>query len=200
MEYDALFSIDSRRSGFEYMPSRLIARAIDYARFGRLYLHDGEWNGKKIISGNWTVESTTENRSIPREQYPEWFGNGCRREAPVADTGEASGEPWARLTPEAWQHDLASQLTERLGKGPAREANAASRFRKVRRVIADSQSFMYLLAAVRELESCLHSIGAITRYQPAAAGRRRRIPACEPLVCFTRARRSLQTGRGLIPD
>ena len=79
MEYDALFSIDSRRSGFEYMPSRLIARAIDYARFGRLYLHDGEWNGKKIISGNWTVESTTENRSIPREQYPEWFGNGCRR-------------------------------------------------------------------------------------------------------------------------
>ncbi len=28
MEYDALFSIDSKKSGFEYMPSRLIARAI----------------------------------------------------------------------------------------------------------------------------------------------------------------------------
>jgi CubicO group peptidase (beta-lactamase class C family) len=79
MEYDALFSIDSKRSGFEYMPSRLIARAIDYARFGRLYLHKGEWNGRQIISGSWTKESTTENTSIPRDQYPDWFGNGCRR-------------------------------------------------------------------------------------------------------------------------
>ena len=32
MEYDALFSTDSKKSGFEYMPSRLIASAIDYAR------------------------------------------------------------------------------------------------------------------------------------------------------------------------
>jgi hypothetical protein len=50
MEYDALFSIDSKKSGFEYMPSRLIARAIDFARFGRLYLNRGHWNRQKIIS------------------------------------------------------------------------------------------------------------------------------------------------------
>ncbi|WP_372772771.1 serine hydrolase domain-containing protein [Mangrovibacterium sp.] len=79
MEYDALFSIDSKKSGFEYMPSRLIARAIDYARFGRLFLNEGNWNGTQIISPDWVLESTTENESIPRNRYPEWFGEGCKR-------------------------------------------------------------------------------------------------------------------------
>ncbi|MBN1133935.1 MAG: hypothetical protein JXA38_03270 [Methanosarcinaceae archaeon] len=49
MEYDALFSFDGKKSGFEYMPTRLIARAIDYARFGRLFLNEGNWNGNQII-------------------------------------------------------------------------------------------------------------------------------------------------------
>jgi CubicO group peptidase (beta-lactamase class C family) len=79
MAYDALFSIDSKKSGFEYMPSRLIARAIDYARFGRLFLHEGNWNGNQIISKNWVLESTRENKTIPRNIYPEWFGDGCKK-------------------------------------------------------------------------------------------------------------------------
>ena len=79
MEYDALFSIDSKKSGFEYMPSRLIARAIDYARFGRLFLNEGNWNGKPIISRHWVLESTRENKNIPREIFPDWFGDGCKR-------------------------------------------------------------------------------------------------------------------------
>jgi hypothetical protein len=79
MEYDALFSIDSKKSGFEYMPSRLIARAIDYARFGRLFLNNGNWNGNQIISKNWVLESTRENKTIPRNIYPDWFGNSCKK-------------------------------------------------------------------------------------------------------------------------
>lgn len=79
MEYDALFSIDSEKSGFEYMPSRLIARAIDYARFGRLYLNEGNWNGNQIISKNWVLQSTREDKSLPRSILPEWFGDGCKR-------------------------------------------------------------------------------------------------------------------------
>lgn len=74
MEYDALFSIDSKESGFEYMPSRLIARAIDYARFGRLYLNGGKWNGDQIISQNWVNHSTKENMAIPRDVYPSGLG------------------------------------------------------------------------------------------------------------------------------
>jgi CubicO group peptidase (beta-lactamase class C family) len=79
MEYDALFSIDSEASNFEYMPSRLIARAIDYARFGQLMLNEGNWYGNQIISKDWVLESSRENKSIPRDIYPKWFGRGDKR-------------------------------------------------------------------------------------------------------------------------
>jgi len=79
MEYDALFSIDSKKSGFEYMPSRLIARAIDYARFGRLFLNQGNWNGQQIIASEWVRESVTEDTTVPRDIYPDWMGGGCER-------------------------------------------------------------------------------------------------------------------------
>lgn len=77
MARNALFSIDSKKSGFEYIPSRLIARAMDFARFGRLYLHQGNWNGHQIISKNWVFASTKEDTSISRKYYPEWLGNDC---------------------------------------------------------------------------------------------------------------------------
>ena len=79
MEYDALFSIDSKKSNFEYMPSRLIARAIDYARFGQLMLNEGNWYGEQIISKDWIQESTQENKSISRDIYPKWFGRSYKR-------------------------------------------------------------------------------------------------------------------------
>jgi CubicO group peptidase (beta-lactamase class C family) len=79
MEYDALFSIDSKRSGFEYMPSRLMARAIDYARFGRLFLHEGSWNGDQLLSREWVQEATREDHSLSRKRYPEWMGDGANR-------------------------------------------------------------------------------------------------------------------------
>ena len=79
MEYDALFSIDSKESNFEYMSSRLIARAIDYARFGQLMLNEGNWYGNQIISKDWIQESIQENKSIPRDIYPKWFGRSDKR-------------------------------------------------------------------------------------------------------------------------
>ena len=79
MEYNSLFSIDSKESNFEYTPSRLIARAIDYARFGQLMLNEGNWNGNQIVSKDWALKSTIENKSIPRDIYPKWFGAGDKR-------------------------------------------------------------------------------------------------------------------------
>ena len=79
MEYDALLSIDSKKSGFGYMPSRLIARAIDYARFGQLFLHEGNWNGTQLISKEWIRESTLEDTTVSRQLYPDWMGEGCQR-------------------------------------------------------------------------------------------------------------------------
>jgi CubicO group peptidase (beta-lactamase class C family) len=59
MEFPASWSLDSLNSGMEKMESGLNARAIDYARFARLYLHKGDWNGRQILPEHWVVESTT---------------------------------------------------------------------------------------------------------------------------------------------
>jgi len=80
MEYDAFLSLDSKESGFEYMPSRLIARAIDYARFGMLYLNNGEWQGKQLISASWVKQSLSEISNSSPDIYPYWFNsNNCER-------------------------------------------------------------------------------------------------------------------------
>ena len=61
MEYPALITVDSIENGFERMESGLCARAIDLAKFGRLFLNNGKWNGKRIISEKWVCESTNMN-------------------------------------------------------------------------------------------------------------------------------------------
>jgi CubicO group peptidase (beta-lactamase class C family) len=58
MEHSASWSVDSRESGMEKMESGLNARSVDFAKFGRLYLRRGDWNGKQIIPESWVAEST----------------------------------------------------------------------------------------------------------------------------------------------
>jgi CubicO group peptidase (beta-lactamase class C family) len=58
MEYPASWSLDSQHSGMEKMESGLNARAVDFAKFARLYLRRGDWDGQQIIPENWVVEST----------------------------------------------------------------------------------------------------------------------------------------------
>ena len=69
MEYDGSWSMDSQESGFERMESGINARAIDFAKFGRLYLYNGSWNGRQVIDSAWVAESTQEDRSIDRAAY-----------------------------------------------------------------------------------------------------------------------------------
>ncbi len=47
------------------------ATARDFARFGRLYLHEGNWNGKQIVSPEWVKQSTQPNK----ETGGAWFYN-----------------------------------------------------------------------------------------------------------------------------
>jgi CubicO group peptidase (beta-lactamase class C family) len=58
MEYPASWSLDSTQSGFERMATGINARAIDFAKFGELYLDNGRWNGQQIIPAAWVSEST----------------------------------------------------------------------------------------------------------------------------------------------
>lgn len=58
MEYPATWSLDSEASGFEKMEQGINARAIDFAKFGVLFLNNGNWNGKQVIPEKWVSEST----------------------------------------------------------------------------------------------------------------------------------------------
>jgi CubicO group peptidase (beta-lactamase class C family) len=68
-EGDATWNLDSERSGFEKMESGLNARAVDYARFGLLLLHHGEWNGRRIVSGDWVRVATGANTTTDPAYY-----------------------------------------------------------------------------------------------------------------------------------
>jgi CubicO group peptidase (beta-lactamase class C family) len=58
-EYGASWSLDSKSDGFEKMESGINARAIDFAKFGLLYLRHGRWGDQRLIPGDWVGESTT---------------------------------------------------------------------------------------------------------------------------------------------
>ena len=65
-EFTASWSLDSEESGFEKMESGINARAIDFARFGLIFLHNGLWNGTQILPETWVRESTEPLRPDPR--------------------------------------------------------------------------------------------------------------------------------------
>ena len=59
MEYGGAWALDSDESGFEKMEAGLNARPIDFAKFGRLFLNNGEWEGEQVLSAEWVEESTS---------------------------------------------------------------------------------------------------------------------------------------------
>jgi CubicO group peptidase (beta-lactamase class C family) len=78
MEFAATWSIDGEQDDFEITPILLNARAIDLAKFGRLYLDRGNWDGRQIIPEHWVVESTAQDPTDhrPWQTFPQWQANG----------------------------------------------------------------------------------------------------------------------------
>ena len=75
MEYDASWSLD-RKEGLEKTFCCVNARAIDFAKIGRLYLHQGEWQGQEIVQPDWVRQSTemdTTKGSAWFYQYQWWL-------------------------------------------------------------------------------------------------------------------------------
>ena len=52
-------------AGVPSAASGLRLRPRDLARFASLYLHDGEWNGRRIVPRDWTHESTRRQLTFP---------------------------------------------------------------------------------------------------------------------------------------
>ena len=75
MEYPGSWSTDSRRSDFEKMETGVNARAVDFAKLGSIFLHEGMWNGRQIIPAAWVKEATApRHRDEKPDYYPAYFG------------------------------------------------------------------------------------------------------------------------------
>lgn len=69
--YAGSWSLDER--GFEKMESGVNGRALDFAKFGRLFLHEGNLNGVQIVPAAWVEESTSVQTAPSDSYYPDWF-------------------------------------------------------------------------------------------------------------------------------
>jgi CubicO group peptidase (beta-lactamase class C family) len=78
-EADASWSLDSRRSGLELLQAGLNGRAVDFAKLGALYLHQGAWRGRQLVPRRWVTDSTRADTRIdpsPAFQYDWWTRPG----------------------------------------------------------------------------------------------------------------------------
>jgi CubicO group peptidase (beta-lactamase class C family) len=76
MEYPGSWSIDSEASGFEKMETGVNARAIDFAKFGVLFLDGGRWAGGQVVPQAWVAESTAPwQPADAASYYPEYFAS-----------------------------------------------------------------------------------------------------------------------------
>lgn len=77
MEYDATWSTDdNKKEPLERTFCCLNARAVDFAKLGRLYLNKGEFNGKQLVPKDWVEQSTkvdTTDGSDWNYQYQWWL-------------------------------------------------------------------------------------------------------------------------------
>jgi CubicO group peptidase (beta-lactamase class C family) len=72
-EHDASWSLD-RPGGVERVASGFNATTRDLARFARLYLHGGAWNGEQIVPAGWVEASVTLDPSRTQPEVRTWWG------------------------------------------------------------------------------------------------------------------------------
>ncbi|MBH0200968.1 MAG: serine hydrolase [Nitrospira sp.] len=63
MEHAGVWSLDHEPGGLEKTGCCLTATARDFAKFGRLYLQKGQWDGQQIVSADWVSVSTKPDAS-----------------------------------------------------------------------------------------------------------------------------------------
>ena len=70
-EFEGSWSLDER--GFEKMESGINGRAVDFAKFGRLALNQGNWDGEQIVPSVWIEDATNPDPSRAGDYYADWF-------------------------------------------------------------------------------------------------------------------------------
>jgi len=75
MEYPASWSIDSKKHHHTKAFCCLQAAARDYAKFGRLYLQLGQWEGQQLLPEDWVLKSIQPDFENGCYQYQWYSGN-----------------------------------------------------------------------------------------------------------------------------
>ncbi|HMQ61201.1 MAG TPA: serine hydrolase [Flavilitoribacter sp.] len=99
MESDAFWSLDKKgKDAVERAFCCLQARAVDFAKIGRLWLHNGNWNGRQIFPETWLQELFTSgmptNRSyrsgftLGPHQYGSFMATGLFGQMIYVDPGK----------------------------------------------------------------------------------------------------------------
>jgi len=71
MESEALWNMDCKKNGMVKGFCCLSAHPLDFARFGRLYLNHGNWNGNQIIPEEWIAQTIQADKDFKdAEGYP----------------------------------------------------------------------------------------------------------------------------------
>ncbi|HYC92021.1 MAG TPA: serine hydrolase [Thermoanaerobaculia bacterium] len=73
--YGALWNVDRGDAGLEKTESGFVARAVDLARFGLLYLNAGQAGSRQVIPAGWVAATTTP----PPAGAPNRFDDGFHR-------------------------------------------------------------------------------------------------------------------------
>ncbi len=93
MESDAYWNLDNHGNVLTFLGLNITAR--DYAKFGRLYLNQGNWNGKQIIPAQWVADSVKPDKDylkLPDYYWKGWdIGYQYQWWVPAGDDGEFSG-------------------------------------------------------------------------------------------------------------
>lgn len=76
MEYDASWSLDSRKHQEAKAYCCINAQAVDFAKLGRLYLNKGNWNGNQILPEAWVTRAVGIEAKHPVYNYQWWKGPG----------------------------------------------------------------------------------------------------------------------------
>jgi CubicO group peptidase (beta-lactamase class C family) len=88
MESDATWNIDSRKHGMAKAYCCLNATARDFAKFGRLYLNMGKWNGKQIIPRAWVERSIMPYSENQKSYSSQWWLLEKKRYAAIGILGQ----------------------------------------------------------------------------------------------------------------
>ncbi|MFT5835057.1 MAG: CubicO group peptidase (beta-lactamase class C family), partial [Cognaticolwellia sp.] len=73
--YDASWSVDSKKRETVKAFAALNAAPIDFAKLGRLFLNQGNWNGTQVISKDW-VQTTTDFENLYQNGYKnQWWAS-----------------------------------------------------------------------------------------------------------------------------